>query len=287
MAGRPRVVILANHARMEILGALPAIRRTITQHADVVKELDADGLPFPNDLNADLVVALGGDGTLISQARRVAGHDIPMVGVNLGRLGFLAEFDPDTLAEHAGVIFSSKPPIATHMMISVQVRNPQGKVTYECLAINDAVITAGPPYRMIELRMSIDGSVGPTLTGDGVIVATPIGSTAYNVSAGGPIMHPAIEAMVITPLAAHSLAFRPIVISASSQVEIHIARANAGTSLVFDGQGMVELLPECSILIKRHHTKLKFVTNPTASYWQILLDKMRWAAPPTYRDRGS
>jgi NAD+ kinase len=140
---------------------------------------------------------------------------------------------------------------------------------------------------MIELHLSIDAEEGPSMTGDGVMVATPVGSTAYNVSAGGPIVNPDVDAMIITPIAAHSLAFRPIVVSAASTIEAKVLRANEGTTLVLDGRVTVPLKVGQSVRVKRHDKRARFVTNPSSTYWQILLQKMRWAAPPTYRDRGA
>ena len=121
----------------------------------------------------------------------------------------------------------------------------------------------------------------------GVIVSTPIGSTAYNVSAGGPIVHPALDAMIITPIAAHSLAFRPIVLGTGGDVRVGITRANEGTTLVLDGRVTVPLKVGHTVVIARHELRARFVANPSNTYWGVLLEKMRWAAPPTYRDRGA
>ncbi len=236
---------------------------------------------------ADLAVVLGGDGTLLSQARRVVDLELPLVGVNFGRLGFLAEFDWESLQQHAKVVFGPNPPILQRMMLCAVVRDPDGTITHRALAINDCVITAGPPFRMIELRLAIDGAEGPTLGGDGVIVATPVGSTAYNVSAGGPIVDPKLHAMIVTPLAAHSLAFRPFVLCPECEIRIDVARPIEGTSLVLDGQVHVPVRQGTTVTIRRHTQKARFVGNPATTYWQILLQKMRWAAPPSYRDRGA
>ncbi|MHC5004232.1 MAG: NAD(+)/NADH kinase [Planctomycetota bacterium] len=282
---RRRVVLLANPARPEVAPLMDEVRANIGRHADIVAELEANGGPLPDDLDAQLAVVLGGDGTLISQARRVLDRDLPLVGVNFGRLGFLAEFDANTLHEHAETIFSDDPPILEHMVIGAEIMGPDGPVG-SGVALNECLITAGPPYRMIELRLSVNGSAGPMLSGDGLIVATPTGSTAYNVSAGGPIVHPALTAMIVTALAAHSLAFRPIVIPADSVLQVDVIRANPGTNVVFDGQVALPIEAGSRLHIHRHPRFARFVTNPTASYWGILIDKMRWAAPPTYRDRG-
>ncbi len=291
---RPRVILVADRDRSEVVELWDEVRAGVAEHAEIVGELDpgdtTDGDPnddVATDIDADLVVVLGGDGTLLSQARRFEQRQIPLVGINLGRLGFLAEFDWPGIQEHAPVVFGPNPPITEHMMLAASVRDADGATVHSGLAINDCVVTAGRPFRMIELRLRIDGAEGPTLSGDGVIIATPVGSTAYNVSAGGPIVDPRLETMIITPLAAHSLAFRSFVLSPHCELLIDIARANLGTSLVLDGQVPVPVEEGQTVVIRRHANKARFVANPTTRYWRVLLEKMRWAAPPTYRDRGA
>ena len=281
----PRVLLLADHTRAEVTQLLDEVREGIGQWATINGEYETDDEPLGADVEADLAVVLGGDGTLLSQARRLIDRGLPLVGVNFGRLGFLAEFDWQSLQQHAAVIFGPHPPVVERMTLSAAVGAGEGESLFGGVAVNDCVIAAGRPFRMIELRLSIDGSQGPNLSGDGVIVATPVGSTAYNVSAGGPIVDPKLEAMIVTPVAAHSLAFRSFVLCPDCELHIEVARANEGTSLVLDGQISVPLERGQVVTIRRH-TKARFVINPSTTYWRILLDKMRWAAPPSYRDRG-
>ncbi len=279
-----RTILLADHQRPGVPEILDQLRGSLREHVEIVQELTADDTPLPRDLNAHCAIVVGGDGTLISQARRIVELDIPLIGVNIGRLGFLAEFDPQSLAEHATVVFGNNPPVQQYGVLMTEVCDEQGAVTHRAPAINDGVITAGEPHRMIELSLSIDGEKGPTLNGDGMIVATPVGSTAYNVSAGGPIVHPMVDALTITPLAAHSLAFRPIVVDASCKIRATIVRGNPGTALVTDGQVASPLGTGQSVLFQVNQKKAKLIINPSETYWRILQDKLRWAAPPTYRD---
>ena len=283
----PRVLLLADRSRPEVVSVLDEIRTGLGKWTDVVGEFDTDLEPLPEGIEADLAVAVGGDGTLLSQARRLVDRQVPLVGVNFGRLGFLAEFDWQTLQQHAAIVFGPDPPIVEHMMLATSVRDAGGSALHSGVAINDCVITAGAPFRMIELRLSIDGAEGPSLRGDGVIVSTAVGSTAHNVSAGGPIVDPKLEAMIITPLAAHSLAFRPFVLCPSCELRIEVRRANPGTALVLDGQVPVPLEAGQVVQIRRNTLMARYVANPSTSYWGTLLDKMRWAAPPNYRDRGA
>lgn len=283
---RPRVLLLADASRQPVADVVSELRACLSDHAQIVCELPADDAPLPGDLQADLAIAVGGDGTLISQSRRLLETGLPLVGVNVGRLGFLAEFDVADLIGQADLIFGPHPPVREHMLLSARVIGPDGSILQEDIALNDCVVSNGEPFRMIELSLSVDDQVGPILTGDGVIVATPIGSTAYNVSAGGPIVHRDQHAIIITPLAAHSLAFRPIVIGADSVLRIKMLRTIPGTVLVSDGRISANLAEGQTVTIQRHTKRARIVDNPSTSYWNILMDKMRWAAPPTYRDRG-
>lgn len=321
-AGRA-VLLVVNRTKPDVESALPEIRDLIASAgAKVVCEVDADGVPISpgQAAGADLVVVLGGDGTLMSQARRCLGLGLPLLGVNLGKLGFMAEFDLPSLRAQAKHLFGGEPLlIQDRPMLRVTVEGPSNGPRHpqtpglgpfdgggamglsRQLALNDAVVTAGPPYRMISIQIRVDGHDGPTVTGDGLIVATAIGSTAYNASAGGPIISPDVPAMVITAIAPHTLSYRPVVVSLESTVELIMIRANdgseaslgplaeldgggcAGTALVLDGQVPARLRTEDRVVIRRHEQPARFVRNPAGSYWSTLLTKMRWAAPPAVR----
>ena len=304
------VLLLVNRDKPEVSSALPEVRALIARSGRIAHELAADNSPLPTDATAgvDLIVVLGGDGTLISQTRRCVALGLPMLGVNFGKLGFLSEFDLPSLRLQAGLLFDSGSLVVhDRPLLAVAVldasghahtpptaslspgRGEPGALT-STLALNEAVITAGPPYRMISLSVKIDGQIGPRVAGDGLIVATPVGSTAYNASAGGPIIAPDVSAMVITPIAAHSLSFRPVVVPGASTIELALDRVNdraglegplGGTSLVLDGQLAVRLHAGQRVLIKQHTRFARFVRNQHGSYWSTLIDKMRWAAPLT------
>ncbi len=284
---RPRVVLLAERTRDDVVAVSNELRRSLSDFAEIVDEVPPDSGPLPADLDADLAIAVGGDGTIISQARRLVDCGIPLLGVNVGRLGFLAEFDVEQLRAQRDRIFNGTPHVREQMLLEARLTDGKGRVVHEGFAVNDCVVTAGEPFRMIEICLSIDGSEGPMLSGDGVIIATPTGSTAYNVSAGGPIVHRKVQAMIITPLAAHSLAFRPIVLGPDSNLRVEIRRGNPGTTMVLDGQIPVPVTAGHVLEVRRHARAVRMVDNPETPYWRILLDKMRWAAPPTYRDRGT
>ncbi|MDX2132463.1 MAG: NAD(+)/NADH kinase [Planctomycetota bacterium] len=280
-----RVLLLVNPEKPSAGSAGAAVRELIARHGALVGEVRADGAPLPDAArDADLVIVLGGDGTLLSQARRCLGLSAPLLGVNLGRLGFLAEFDLSSLVEQAPQLLGDDElSIARLPVFRVEVLRG-GRTEFSGLAINDAVITAGPPFRMISLTLSIDGGPGPSLLGDGLIISTSLGSTAYNLSAGGPILSPRIDALAVTPIAAHSLAFRPVVVPSDSFIEVTLERANAldghGTTLVLDGQNTARLLANDLVRVSRDAHEVRLVQNTRTGYWARLISKLNWASPP-------
>lgn len=258
------------------------VRAIVARHADIVAEFAVDA-PHDPAIPFDRLVSVGGDGTLIAQCRRLAGTGVPVVGVNNGRLGFLAEFDLHSLDLHAASIFGASPLVRHRMLLEVRVVARDGTLSASHVAMNDAVVTAGPPYHMIELRLGLNGEDGPVIDGDGCIVSTPVGSTAYNASAGGPVVHPDTEVLIVTPEAAHSLAFRPVVVPSHTDVRLDVMRANPGTSLLCDGIPVESLKVGDTVVVSRHHHMARLIANPDCSYLHTLSQKLRWAAPPDYR----
>jgi len=281
-------LLLVNPEKPEAARAAAEVRGLITAHGRLVAELPADNSALPAAAHdADLIVVFGGDGTLISQARRCAEPRGAMLGVNMGRLGFLAEFDLAALREQGAGIFGDGPLVTQEFgLIRVELTGKGDRTPRLVgLALNEAVVTAGPPYRMITLALRIDGQPGPTYGGDGVIICSSLGSTAYNLSAGGPIMSPLVDAFAITPIAAQSLSFRPVVVAGSSRVEVTVLKANEeadghGTTLVLDGQTPHRVHAGDRILISKHDQTVKFVQNPKSDYWARLIGKLHWGIAP-------
>jgi NAD+ kinase len=230
---------------------------------------------------ADFAIVFGGDGSIISAARNLSQSGVPVVGVNLGKLGFLAEFGVSEIKRFFGDIISGKAAIERRMMLSCSIVN-SGQEKFCSAAINDIFITAGPPFRMIELRMLVDGQAFADCVGDGLIICTPTGSSAYNLSAGGPILSAKMEAMVVTTICPHSLSFRPIVIGGESKVEIVGIRVNEGTTVSIDGQ--VSCLLSCDDIVRIERSKDDFliVNNPLRTQWDTLASKLSWAEKPKY-----
>lgn len=286
-----RVLLLVNPEKPEAVIEARAVRALIDRHGTCAGEQAATSDRTPLDpAGADLAVVLGGDGTLLSQARRCRDLDLPLLGVNFGKLGFMAEFDMPALTAQAPGLFGDGPlPLRRLADLQAEVTPKSGASACRDTALNEVVITAGPPYRMILLRVRVDGGAPAEVGGDGLIISTATGSTAYNLSAGGPIIAPTVSALAITPIAAHSLAFRPIVVRDDSRIEIEVVRANdeaGGSTLVLDGHAACPLREGDRVSVTSG-PGVRFVTNPARDYWATLGEKLHWAAPPRLRHGGA
>ena len=236
----------------------------------------------------DYAVVFGGDGSIISTARSVSEASVPVIGVNVGKLGFLAEFSVRELKDFFPVLTKGTIPIDKRMMLNCRVFSAgkgDDRVERFCsAAINDIFVTAGPPFRTVELKILVDSQPLAGCVSDGLIIATPTGSTAYNLSAGGPIVSPKMAAMVITPICPHSLSFRPIVIDAGSTVEVLGVRVNEGTTVSIDGQVSLRLSINDVVRVERQNSDFLIVNNPLRSQWDTLATKLRWAEKPKYKE---
>jgi len=277
-----RLFIVANCEKPKVRPALDALVRDLKGKAEVVGvDTDQDG--DLSRINAEIILVLGGDGTLLSTARRLLGRPIPLMGVNFGRLGFLASFTPEEFPRHLDLLLAGKLPIVRRAMLEASVIAAAGSAKkFSATALNDAVITAGAPFHMIELELGANGEEGIRYFGDGVIVSTPSGSTAYNVSAGGPIISPDVEAFCITPICPHSLSFRPVVVSSRSTVFVQAVRVNEGTTLFCDGQASTRLIAGDRVIIRRSEHEVLLVENPDSQQWKGLAEKLNWASSPKY-----
>lgn len=231
---------------------------------------------------ADFAIVFGGDGSITSAARQLSKVHVPVIGVNLGKLGYLAEFNAEELREFFPSLTKGKALIDKRMMLGCTIFS-KGRAQFDSVAINDVFITAGPPFKMIELKISVDGQPLAGCISDGLIISTPTGSTAYNLSAGGPILSPKMEAMVINPICPHSLSFRPIVINADSKVEVIGVRVNEGTTVSIDGQVSRKLSVDDVVRIEKHKGDFLVVSNPLRTQWDTLATKLSWAEKPKYK----
>ncbi len=248
-----------------VLAGLPPGRPTTTR----------DQLPTA----CDAIVVMGGDGTLIGMAGRIAhaGVDVPIVGVNFGSLGFLTEITLPELYPTLEAVLAGKASVDERMMLHAQMLR-KGQVSVERLVLNDVVITRGAMSRIIELSVAVDGHRVMQVRADGLIVATPTGSTAYNLAAGGPIAHPGVDAILLTPIAPHMLTNRPLVIPGRST--INVAPTSHGSHdevfVTFDGQSGNPVEADDTVKIRRATRPLRLVRAATRSYFDVLRQKLKW-----------
>ncbi|MCU0594852.1 MAG: NAD(+)/NADH kinase [Desulfobacterota bacterium] len=230
------------------------------------------------------VIVLGGDGTLLGAARRVARYGVPILGVNLGGLGFLTEIPLRNLYPAVELMLDGRLELETRLMLEAVVVR-QGEETCRFLVLNDVVINKGALARIIDLDVFINEQFLTTFRADGLIVSTPTGSTAYNLSAGGPILYPTMSSFILTPICPFTLTNRPILLPDSHVVSITLSRrGEERVSLTFDGQVGFDLFQGDRVLIQKAKEKLKLIKSPDQSYFEILREKLMWGGVP-YRNR--
>lgn len=234
-----------------------------------VRDIDTIG----NEI--DLAIVVGGDGTLLHVARKISGDDVPLVGVNLGRLGFLTDIPADRMAEEIGPILDGEYDTDHRFMLYAEIMRG-GKIVFAANAFNDVIIGKGELSRLIELETYQDGEFVNSMRADGVILATPTGSTAYALSAGGPLLHPGLEAMVLVPICPHTLSDRPIVVSSDSVLEVVIIGNNQNVHATFDGQEMFSLEENDHVFIRRAEKRVHLIHPSGRSHYDVLRAKLHW-----------
>jgi len=223
---------------------------------------------------ADLAVVIGGDGTMLNIARTLAPHDVALVGVNQGRLGFLTDISVENMIGTIGTILDGRYVTENRMLLEGRVRSGTKKVS-TMLAFNDVVVSKGAQGNMVELEVRINGEFIYNQRSDGLIVATPTGSTAYAMSAGGPIVHPALTVMALVPVSPHTLSNRPIVVNSDSVVDI-IIRSAADPRAHFDGHTRFDLREGDRVTVRRYPHAISLLHPARHSYYKMLREKLNW-----------
>jgi len=224
---------------------------------------------------ADLLLVLGGDGTLLAAAREAAPHGVPILPVNLGGLGFLKSFTLEELYPALEDALAGCAPVSERVLLLVE-RLHNGNVLTQQRVLNEAVVHKGTLARMIELELFIDDGFVCRYRADGLIVATPTGSTAYSMSADGPIVHPAVESILITPICPHTLSDRPIVVPDISKIELRLGENSDSVFLTLDGQTGVPMQTGDRVRITRAKERLMLIHPPKKTYFEILRNKLKW-----------
>jgi NAD+ kinase len=224
---------------------------------------------------ADLAIVLGGDGTMLSAARNLARHQVPLAGVNQGRVGFMTDIALRDLHSSVGAILDGRYTIEERALLEAEVTR-SGRSLLSTVALNEAVVGKGSQGRLIEVEVRIDGEYVYALRADGLIVATPTGSTAYALSAQGPILQPGVAAFALVPLNPHVLSARPVSVSDRCSIEIALLRA-VDARAHFDGLALMELAQGDRLLLRRSADAIRFVHPPGYSYFAMLREKLSWS----------
>jgi NAD+ kinase len=271
--GAPEPAALAR----KIVDWLEARKRRVVLEEKTAERLGRDdGVDLSTLLGrADLVVVLGGDGTLLGVGRLPSKREVPILGVNLGGLGFLTAVRPEEVYAALERVLAGDFAISRRSRLDARVRR-NGRTTARFLALNDVVINKGALARMIELAAWVDGEALCVFRADGLIASTPTGSTGYSLSAGGPVVEPEVGILLLSPICAHTLTLRPVVLSDRSKIEIEVAASHSDIHLTIDGQEGLALEPGDRIEIRRARTAAALVRLARRTHFEVLRTKLRW-----------
>ncbi len=272
--GRLRALLLGAGDRASVQEEANRLQAVIRQHVDIVLS-DLEGRCDLSQTDADMAIVLGGDGTILRAARQMGEKQVPVLGVNLGKLGFLADLSPGELADVLPHVCAGSCRVVEHLMFECHVQRDGHEIVHR-LGLNETAILAGPPYSILDVDLYIDSELVTTYSCDGLIVSTPIGSTAHSLSAGGPILRKNLQAFVICPLSPHMLTVRPLVDTADREYEMVVRQPHESTAVVVDGRQLHTLLPQDRVRVRRAKPKFKLIEVPGHSYYRTLREKLGW-----------
>ncbi|QDU87347.1 putative inorganic polyphosphate/ATP-NAD kinase [Pirellulimonas nuda] len=279
---RPRTVLISDGSRPAIAQRVAELRPTIAKHVELVGDHTDLDAPLPDDIDAELAVVLGGDGSMLRSAVLMGYRQIPVLGVNLGRLGFLADLRPENLDKALPEVCAGGHCVVDHLMFECDLRFKDGREEKR-LGLNEVVIHNGPLMRMIEVELYVDGQLATTYSCDGLIVSSPVGSTAHSLSAGGPILRTDLQAFVISPISPHTLTNRPVVDSAERVYEL-ACPSSEGAAVVVDGRVLATLAPGDRVRISRSAAVFRSVQVSGQHYYRTLREKLGWGGRLTARE---
>ena len=272
---RAKLMLLAAGERSELAAEARRLAPLVAEHAEVLhgdlsQQADLANTEF------DLAVVVGGDGSMLRAAHQMGRWQRPVIGVNLGKLGFLADLAPDEFVDLLPTICSGTLPVVEHLMFECRVLR-KGKAIHEHLGLNEVAVLAGPPFAILDVDLYVDSELVTTYSCDGLIVSTPVGSTAHSLSAGGPILRQDLQAFVILPISPHTLTNRPVVDAADRVLEVVIPRPHEGTSIVADGRLLCKVLAGDRVRVERSAARFQLVSVPGHSYYRTLREKLGWS----------
>jgi NAD+ kinase len=262
-ADRPHVVEEAHRLRPKIEKLVEIV------HCDFTGEHDMSAV------EADLAIVLGGDGSILRAARQMGHRQLPVMAANLGKLGYLANITTDELLAVLADYQAGKLHIVEHLMFECSLIRA-GKPHFRQLGLNEVAIQAGTPFSVININLYVDSELATTYSCDGLVVSTPVGSTAYCLSAGGPILQQSMSAFVVVPLCPHTLTNRPVVDTADRVYELEVPNPNPGTTVVVDGRVLGQILPGDRLRVEQSTARFKLITGKGHGYYRTLREKLGW-----------
>ncbi|MDB5306024.1 MAG: ATP-NAD/AcoX kinase [Gemmataceae bacterium] len=274
-----RFFVLGNDQKPQVREAAARLRPVLEHFGEIVV-FDLRQEQDLSRVDADVAIVLGGDGSILRAARQMGYRQVPVIGVNLGTLGFLADLSPDALVDELPGLRAGDYRVAAHLMFECDFPVSGGRQVV--LGLNEVVLHALSAGHVTELDLLIDDVPVTSFRGDGLIISTPVGSTAHSLSAGGPILSQELPAFVITPICPHTLTYRPLVDAASKQYTIRVRRPE-GAALTADGQFLGQLPGGETVTVRRAGVSFLLVKIAGRTYYQTLRDKLHWGTPPNYR----
>jgi NAD+ kinase len=269
-----RAILLGAAQRPHVASEAERLRPRIEQFARIVAT-DFTGAQDISQIEADVAIVFGGDGSILRAARQMGYRQLPVIAVNLGKLGFLADISPDELPDVLRDFCSGRLQVIEHMMFECRILRG-AEVACRQLGLNEVAIHGGPPFALMDVDLYIDSELVTTYSCDGLLVSTPVGSTAYCLSSGGPILRKDLQAFVILPISPHTLTNRPVVDAADRVYEAVVARPNPQTSVVVDGRVLCTLHAGDRVRVERADARFNLVTAPGHGYYRTLREKLGW-----------
>ena len=273
-----RFLILGNRQKEKARTHADTLSRMIQEQGGQIDRLDLSGSRSVQDHDADLAIVLGGDGAILRAAAQMGQRLVPVLGINFGRLGFLADWSPEDVRRAMKNLLARRFEVTSHIMLQCTVDSEHGREQY--LALNEIVLAAGYPFGMLEVPLAVDGHEVARFAGDGLILSTPIGSTGHNLSAGGPILMQSLSALVITPICPHTMTWRPLVESAERRFTLRCSNASEGTTLIIDGHFQLPVTRNQQLDVTRAPQDFLLVRHPRRNSYHTLTEKLHWGNRP-------
>ncbi len=268
------ILLGSGDRRPKIRTAIEEIRPLVEKHLQVTHE-DLEYSGTLDGVQADVAIVLGGDGSILRAVKQMNARQIPVLGVNLGKLGFLADIQPESLDQALQLLVAGKYRLVEHLIMRCQVFK-NDELVFDQIGLNEAALLGGPPFKIQRFDLTVDGEFATSYSCDGLIISTPIGSTAHSLSAGGPIVRKDLQAFVISPISPHTLTVRPVVDSANRVYEVQVREPNESTSIVLDGQILCQLTAEHRVRIEKADAIFQLIEIAGKGYYRTLREKLGW-----------